>query len=173
MNKQTPFETNAAPTSALAETRRGEEQEGSPMPCAQWAAQIEARFPCSFLPDERAAFERHAASCGACAAFLADYESISALLWSFPIPEPLPGVPSRLRRLWEDEGPAAPTMATSRGVLSQTSPMVLASRGQGWSEEMEGCDNEIDQKTVIPLNFYKPLRVQAARPRRRRHLLAS
>jgi hypothetical protein len=71
-------------------------------PCLEWAEHLAAR-PVDLVTPEREALERHVATCAACAAVRDDYRAIDALIQGLPQVQPLPGLPPRLVRLWDDE----------------------------------------------------------------------
>ena len=73
-----------------------------PGPCAHWAKFLDAH-PADLAPADSAALDAHIATCPACAAARADNQDLDARIRGLPDPAPLPGFPSRLLALWEEE----------------------------------------------------------------------
>ena len=73
-----------------------------PGPCAHWAKFLDAH-PDDLAQTDRAALDAHLATCPACTAALADNQYMDARIRSLPEPTPLPGLPTRLLALWEEE----------------------------------------------------------------------
>ena len=73
-----------------------------PRPCAHWAKFLDAH-PEDLAPADRAALDAHIAACPACAAARAGNQDMDARIRRLPDPVPLPGFPTRLLALWEEE----------------------------------------------------------------------
>lgn len=71
-------------------------------PCPEWAEYLAAP-PADLAPGERDALEQHLTTCTACAATRDDYQAMDALILGLPEVRPLPSLPLRLLRLWEEE----------------------------------------------------------------------
>jgi anti-sigma factor RsiW len=90
------------------------------MPCADWAETLIATNLDDLSHSEREAFDSHAQSCPACAAFLAEYCFVDDLLHKLPPVEALPGLPPRLLESWAEQdriadNPIAVSAASGRG----------------------------------------------------------
>ncbi len=78
--------------------------------CVVWWEKLAATHPDDLFPSEQQALERHVASCQACAAVRAEYQTIDALLLAGEDLEPLPVLSTQL--LQPRKGPAhVPTMS--------------------------------------------------------------
>jgi hypothetical protein len=169
MNKQVSFSESAEPISRLAKVTDEKVKEEVLMPCSEWKERIVSRFPDSFSPDEREAFDKHASSCEACKSFLADYESMSKILRLSSIPEPPVGLPSRLLQLWEDED-RQKTMTVGR-LLAPAVSLKSPYRGDNPTRG-EGFESNISQEKVIPISFYKTIRPQVGKTLDSRELIS-
>ncbi len=72
-------------------------------PCAEWAEQLTQASFQSPPGDMSAELKAHLSICPACAAAHAEYRYTAAALHRAPAPEPLPGLPAHLLRVWAAE----------------------------------------------------------------------
>jgi hypothetical protein len=103
-------------------------------PCAEWALTLAA--PEEDLPaPERAALERHVASCPACSAARDDYRRMDAQIRALPAPRPLAGLPPALLTEWQREAAirahVADDDATHEQDRTSTAALTRAARSRG------------------------------------------
>lgn len=165
MNKRAPFNKSFENITSFLHRNSKMEKEGETVLCSEWKEKVIARFPDSFSPDEREAFDRHVSSCEACKSFLADYESMNKILRLSSIPEPPVGLPSRLLQLWEDED--RQKAITAGGLLAPAVPLKGSYRGA----RGDGFESEISQEKAIPISFYKTMRPQVGKTLDSRELI--
>ncbi len=79
-----------------------------PEPCAQWAEPLAQVGFGHLSGEENAALKAHLMACPACAAVHAEYLQAAEILRQAPDPDPLPGLPPSLLRVWAAEAQQAP-----------------------------------------------------------------
>jgi hypothetical protein len=92
-------------------------------PCAEWKEQLAATHPDDLSPSDRAALERHVATCSACAAVRAEYHIIDALILDSAGVEPLPDLPTWLLQPRKEQARLndshAPVLLSSLAALAE------------------------------------------------------
>ncbi len=91
-----------------------------PEPCAQWAERLAQASFGHLSEEEDNTLRAHLTACPACAAARADYLRAAALLRRAPDPDPLPGLPPQLLRLWDTERKRLSARQTHAGHLQET-----------------------------------------------------
>jgi hypothetical protein len=76
--------------------------DGLRVPCARWEPLLAARSM-DLSAADRDALDRHVSTCRGCAAVRAEYQRMDALILRLPAPVPLPDLPPRLLREWDQE----------------------------------------------------------------------